>query len=115
MLVGIGKVTVWQMTEEERLAYIEKHPIKSSESNEAKFSMEEIDYKLVAERRKEALKGKRIIDQVDKNAVHKLFMAGTRLEDIAKSLKISMGNLNNYIVQQRKINPEKWPYRMKGK
>lgn len=24
----VGKVTVWQMTEEERLAYIEKHPIK---------------------------------------------------------------------------------------
>jgi len=24
----IGKVTVWKMTEEERLAYIKKHPIR---------------------------------------------------------------------------------------
>ncbi len=27
----IGEVTVWYMTEEERLAYIEKHPIKPTE------------------------------------------------------------------------------------
>ncbi|MBO1513246.1 hypothetical protein [Metabacillus bambusae] len=26
----IGKVKVWYMTEEERLAYIEKHPIKET-------------------------------------------------------------------------------------
>jgi hypothetical protein len=26
----VGQVTVWKMTEEERLAYIEKHPIKST-------------------------------------------------------------------------------------
>jgi uncharacterized Rmd1/YagE family protein len=113
-LVGIGKVTKWQMTEEERLAYIEKHPIISTEqSKEAKFSTEAIDYKLVAERRKEALKGKRVIDQVDKDLLHKLFISGRRLEDIAKSLKISMGILNNYIQEQRKLEPEKWPYRIK--
>lgn len=27
----VGKVTVWYMTEEERLAYIEKHPIVPTE------------------------------------------------------------------------------------
>lgn len=26
--MGLGKVTVWKMTEEERLAYIKKHPIR---------------------------------------------------------------------------------------
>jgi uncharacterized short protein YbdD (DUF466 family) len=113
--MGMGKVTTWFMTPEELAEYVAKHPIKSSESKEAKFSTEAIDYKVIKERKKEAMKGKRIIDQVDKDAIHKLFMAGTRLEDIAKSLKVSMGNLNNYILQQRKINPEKWPYRTKGK
>jgi hypothetical protein len=113
--MGIGKVTVWQMTEEERLAYIEKHPIKPNEQSEAKFSTEAIDYKVINERRKEAMKGKRIIDQVDKNALHKLFISGRKLEDIAKLFKISMGNLNNYIMEQRKLEPEKWPYRTERK
>jgi YesN/AraC family two-component response regulator len=110
--MGIGKVTTWYMTPEELAEYIAKHPIKSSEQpNEAKFSTEAIDHKLVAERRKEAMKGNRIIDQVDKDALHKLFISGTRLEDIAKSFKISMANLNNFITKQRKIEPEKWPRR----
>jgi ribosome recycling factor len=33
----VGKVTVWQMTEEQRLEYIKKHPINST-ANEAKQS-----------------------------------------------------------------------------
>lgn len=28
-----GEVTVWKMTEEQRLAYIEKHPIVASDQN----------------------------------------------------------------------------------
>jgi len=28
----LSKVTVWRMTEEERLAYIEKHPIKPTKN-----------------------------------------------------------------------------------
>jgi YesN/AraC family two-component response regulator len=110
--MGIGKVTVRHMSEEERLAYIEKHPIvPTKQPSETKFSTDAIDFKAVAERRKEAIKGKRIIDQVDKDAIHKLFISGRRLEDIAQSFKISMSNLNNYIKEQRKINPEKWPRR----
>jgi hypothetical protein len=109
-----GKVHEWKMTEEERLAYIEKHPIVSSKQpSETKFSTEAIDFKAVAERRKEANQGKRVIDQVDKDLLHKLFISGRRLENIAKSLKISMGILNNYIQEQRKLDPEKWPYRIK--
>jgi DNA-binding IclR family transcriptional regulator len=33
----IGKVTVWHMTEEERLAYIEKHPIRNTTPNGSSF------------------------------------------------------------------------------
>jgi hypothetical protein len=112
--MGIGKVTTWFMTPEELAEYVAKHPIKSTEqSNVAKFSTEAIDYKVINERRKEAMKGKRIIDQIDKDLLHKLFISGRRFEDIAKSLKISMGILNNYIKEQRKLDPEKWPYRIK--
>jgi uncharacterized Rmd1/YagE family protein len=112
--MGIGKVTTWVMTPEELAEHVAKHPIKSTEqSKEAKFSTEAIDYKVINERRKEAMKGKRIIDQIDKDLLHKLFISGRRFEDIAKSLKISMGVLNNYINEQRKLDPEKWPYRNK--
>jgi DNA-directed RNA polymerase specialized sigma subunit len=111
-LMGIGKVTKWQMTEEERLAYIEKHPISSSDMPKGvTYSTDNIDYKVVAERRKVALEGNRIMDKVDKEVLHKLFISGRRLGDIAKSLKVSEANLSNYITKQRKINPEKWPKR----
>jgi DNA-directed RNA polymerase specialized sigma subunit len=114
-IVGIGKVTVWKMTEKERLAYISKHPITSKKQpSETKFSTDAIDHKAIAERRNEALKGKRIMDKVDKEVLHKLFMSGRRLEDIAKSLKVSEANLSNYIQKQRKIEPEKWPRRKQG-
>lgn len=110
--MGIGKVTVWHMSEEERLAYIAKHPISSSDMPKGvSYSTDNIDYKVVAERRKVALEGNRIMDKVDKVAIHKLFMSGTRLVDIAKSFNISEANLNTYISQQRKIEPEKWPKR----
>jgi hypothetical protein len=110
--MGIGKVTIWKMTEKERLAYIAKHPISSSDKPKGvNFSTDNIDYKVVAERRKVALEGNRIMDKVDKEVLHKLFMSGRRLEDIAKSLKVSSANLNDYIKDQRKIEPEKWPYR----
>jgi hypothetical protein len=56
----IGQVIVWQMTEEERIAYIEKHPIRKTEKPKtAKYSSETIDYKKTNERKIEALKKKR--------------------------------------------------------
>jgi hypothetical protein len=111
----LGKVTVWQMTEEERLAYIAKHPIKPSELPKGvKFDTDTINHKLGAERRKEALKGKTIMDAVDKDLLHKLFISGKRLAIIAETLNISEANLHAYIAKQRKIDPEKWPNRVKG-
>jgi hypothetical protein len=42
----MGQVTVWQMTEEERLAYIEKHPIKPSKKERpVNFTTDSPDYK----------------------------------------------------------------------
>ncbi|MEH7093956.1 hypothetical protein [Neobacillus vireti] len=43
----MGQVTVWYMTEEERLAYIEKHPIKPTKKAKRNEPFENIykDYK----------------------------------------------------------------------
>jgi hypothetical protein len=41
----LGNVTVWKMTEEERLAYIEKHPIKSIKKKRKRMKEFPIDYK----------------------------------------------------------------------
>lgn len=50
----IGKVTTWQMTEEERLAYIEKHPIRPIKKPKGTgFSFDSPDYKISTEQRKE--------------------------------------------------------------
>jgi NADH:ubiquinone oxidoreductase subunit E len=115
--LSLGKVTVWQMTEEQRQAYIQKYPIVPTEKpKEAKFSTETIDHVKTNERKKESLQKRkitRIIDSVDKEELHRLFMAGEKLEYIAKNLNISYANLNNYIKEQRKSNPDKWPYRAK--
>jgi hypothetical protein len=40
----LGKVTTWQMTEEERLAYIAKYPITKKEKEKKKKGMM-LDYK----------------------------------------------------------------------
>ncbi|MBT2722296.1 hypothetical protein [Bacillus sp. ISL-46] len=42
----MGQVTTWQMTEEERLAYIEKHPIvKTKKERPVNFHTDYPDYK----------------------------------------------------------------------
>jgi hypothetical protein len=47
----IGKITVWQMTEEERLAYIEKHPIRTTEKPKGStFANIQTDYRWRPER-----------------------------------------------------------------
>ena len=42
----LGEVKVWYMTEEERLAYIKKHPIKQTEKPKGSgiFTFENVDY-----------------------------------------------------------------------
>lgn len=47
----LGKVTVWKMTEEERLSYIEKHPIKPSKKTKSiYFEGDYPDYKWRSEK-----------------------------------------------------------------
>jgi hypothetical protein len=40
----IGKVTVWQMTEDERQEYIKKHPIKEIKKSKRSSTINYIDY-----------------------------------------------------------------------
>lgn len=106
-----GQVKVWYMSEEERLSYIAKHPIKQDEKPKgAIFSTDAIDYKAVNESRKETIRkqGVRLIDDVDTDALYKLFKSGVKLNDIAQTLGITNATLNNYIKEQRKKYPEKW-------
>lgn len=103
-----GSVTVWYMTEEERLAYIAKHPIVPTEKPKGvAFS----DIHSYGERAKKENKSPRIIDGVDVNKLHKLFVKGEKMKDIANALNIKEHILSKYISQQRKVEPDKWPFR----
>jgi hypothetical protein len=112
--MAIGEVTVWFMTEEERLAYIEKHPIVSIKKPKGTgFSdISDAQYEKAKENRWE---GKKLMEGVDQDELHKLFMAGETLEKLGEIFNISQSTLNNFIRKQRKINPEKWPYRERGR
>jgi hypothetical protein len=112
--MSIGKVTVWHMTEEERLAYIKKHPIIPTEKPKGAGFAEISDAQ--AKKAKESRwEGKRLMEGVDQDQLHKLFMAGESLENLAKAFNISESTLNNFLKKQRKINPDKWPYRERGR
>lgn len=113
--MSLGKVTVWKMSEEERLAYIAKHPIVPTEKpKDAKFSTDAIDYTKANERKKESLRrrGKKI-DLIDKEKLRKQYLSGVRLPEIAKDLNINISTLKRYISDLRHMEPEKWPYRAK--
>ena len=55
----MSKVTVWYMTEEERLAYIEKYPIVPSEEKPNKRGAAFSDILAYGERRKKLKEGER--------------------------------------------------------
>jgi DNA-directed RNA polymerase specialized sigma subunit len=116
-IMSLGKVTVWRMTEEERLAYIEKHPIVPTEKPKG-TSLENVYEMQNAKARERKAQnrelGNRIMDSVDTKLLHELFMQGKTQKYIANELKITQSTLENYIWEQRKIEPEKWPYRRKG-
>lgn len=109
-----GKVTVWRMTEEERLAYIKKHPIVATDKPTGSTFTEinQMQNKR-EERRKQA--GERAVDRVDKEKAHKLFMADSTLKNMAKELCVSQTTLNAFIKEQRQLDPEKWPHRIPGR
>ncbi|MFJ5713153.1 hypothetical protein [Neobacillus sp. NPDC093127] len=110
----IGQVHVWYMTPEELAEYVKKHPIiPTGKPPVAKFSTDTIDYKSAGERKKEAFKGKKVMDGVNKDKLHKLFIKGETLDEIAAVFNVNPSTLNNFIKQQRDKDPEKWPYRAK--
>ena len=53
-----GKVEEWTMTEEQRLAYIEKHPIRPRK-NKRSSSIDTIDYQWRGKKAAAAQKGKK--------------------------------------------------------
>lgn len=100
-------VKVWYMTEEQRLSYIAEHPIKPSEEHIG-VRLSKFNGQQVKEKHKSRAKA---IDGVDTRKLHKLFMKGEKLRDIASVLNIKEHTLSKYISQQRKVEPDKWPLR----
>jgi hypothetical protein len=116
--MSIGKVTVWYMSEKERLAYIKKHPIIPTEKPKgATFeTVKEQQYEKALENSAKSRSERgSILYTLDNDMVHQLFMSGKMIHDIAFELKISVSTLNKFIGQQRKIEPEKWPIRSQKK
>lgn len=113
--MSLGEVIVWKMTEEERLEYIKKHPIVPTErpSGSAFTEITEMQLKRAVENSKNnRMKAKKIMDDVDTDKLHELFISGMTIDKIAESLNITTGTLNNYIKIQRKTEPERWPHRV---
>lgn len=105
-----GKVHEWKMTEAERLAYIKKHPIVSYEkpSGSTFVEIHDSQYKKAKEDKK--IKD-RVIDGLDKDAIHKMYMEGETLNAIAKKNFVSRASIAKLIQEQRELEPEKWPYK----
>lgn len=110
-----GKVTTWYMSEEERLAYIEKHPIVPTEmpsgTGFSKDLGEERRKNLERNKGKEIKKQPTVMDKVNKEELHKRFMSGESLASMANQFDVTLASLGRYISDQRKIEPDKWPYR----
>lgn len=104
------------MTEEERLAYIAKHPIVPTEKPllPTFVNVTPEKYKQAAantKRTKRMTQGTSVLDRVDKAEIHKRYMDGEIIEDIAAALKIPLGTLNYCIGKFRELEPERWPRR----
>ena len=108
-----GEVIVWQMTEEERLAYIKKHPIIPTDAKGSTFTLPISD-----ERKKQAyenqLKTRRensVLNKIDINKLHELYMKKIRLADIADTFDVNINSITGVIQKLRKEDPDKWPRR----
>lgn len=100
----MSKVTVWYMTEEERLEYIKKHPIIPTEKPSG------TDFATIKE-----MKGKKgrnkILNNVAEAKIHKMFIDGIPIKEIAQEVGLSFATIQKFIVLERKNDPEKWPRR----
>lgn len=109
----IGQVKTWYMTEEQRLAYIAEHPIVPTDKpNGSTF---ESVYTINMNQNKEQKKRPSIMDKVDKEDLHRRFLAGEKLKNMANHFDVTIQTLDKYIRKQREIDPDKWPYRTNRK
>jgi hypothetical protein len=112
-----GEVIVWQMTEEERLAYIAKHPIVPKERPAGvKFSnIHEMKRKEASmngyKNGKQANSNNKILDEEDKKFIHEQYSTGSRLHEIAEMLGVEKHTINNFINAERKRNSQAFPRR----
>lgn len=112
-----GEVIVWQMTEEERLAYIAKHPIVPTEKPRAgQFSnIHEMKRKEASmngyKNGKQANSNNKILDEQDKEFVYIQYESGARIQDIAEGLAVEKHTINNFIAAERKRSSKAFPRR----
>jgi len=112
-----GEVIVWHMTEEERLAYIAKHPIVPTDKPRGgQFSnIHEMKRKEASmngyKNGKQANSNNKILDEEDKNFIYAQYEIGARLHDIAKSLGVEKHTINNFIAAERKRSSKAFPRR----
>lgn len=110
----VGEVKTYRMPEEERLAYIAKHPIVPAEKPTS-FAIvgpsEEQIKNAKANSQKARQQKPKLIDEIDKEQLHKLFMAGYQIADIADVFKMTENQLHYIIRQLRNADPIKWPKR----
>lgn len=106
--MSIGKVTVWKMTEEQRLDYIKKNPIVPTKKP---TGVSNAEIKQVAAKKKSIYKGPSIIDSVDKDELHRLYTEGKTFEEMASILNVKVGVLNTYIKAERNSGSDKYPHR----
>ncbi|MFS0820787.1 hypothetical protein [Bacillus sp. 1P02SD] len=100
----MGKVHVWYMTEEERLAYIAKHPIVPTEKPNG------TDFATIKEMK--CKKGRtKILNNVAEAKIHQMFISGDPLKEIAESVGLSYATVQKFITLERKNDPDKWPRR----
>jgi DNA invertase Pin-like site-specific DNA recombinase len=95
-----GKVTTWFMTPEQLADYVKKHPIIESERPKGSTFADVKD----AQYRK--AKQEKLIDKL-----RELYLSGMSFPKIAEELSLGESTVKNWITEQRKMNPEKWPRR----
>ncbi|KEF40156.1 hypothetical protein M670_00172 [Schinkia azotoformans MEV2011] len=114
-----GKVHTWYMTPEQLADYIKKNPIiPSGKPRIEAFS----DVHTFDERKKKTIENQikkrranSFMNNVDHEKLHKLFLKGHTIPNIAKLLDMPVSRVHGFIKKQREINPEKWPKRVSRK
>jgi DNA-binding NarL/FixJ family response regulator len=95
-----GKVTTWYMTPEQLADYVKKHPIQSTERPKGS-TFAEIKGAQYRKSQQEKL--------IEK--LHELYTSGMSFPEIANELSLGESTVKNWVTDQRKLDPDKWPRR----